>query len=874
LDVQQENTLALNPDVEPGPSKPARHPLVLWLFANARWIWPLLAIAIILKITWSDLRSIQYLQVRQVLQRMDGYWLLATVVLSIANLSVMGIYDVICLRGAQVRTVERWWVGTLAFAWSNFLTLGPLAGPAVRFWLYRPFGVSFNVLRQAILSIIVGFSSGLVLWTPFALLPLPEMGWMGFVLRAVLVFLTAFSAGLLAGKIQHWRRLPIWIREMNVRWPALFMLGALDWMLTFFVFSTSLHATGANFSLAFLGRIYFLGQGVGVISLIPGGLGSCDAFWLSAMGSVPEKAAAGLLIYRIIFYVIPWCAATLLLLRRAVHGKVRWAGPARWFVSMIVLGSGVVMLISSATPSLAHRMMTLYQYVPLFVLESSHLASAILGLFLFVVARGLMKGYRYSYRTALALLLGGAAGCMLKGLDYEEAVILLLTAAVLWTHAQLFTLPSRKGGTAVAILTPIVLAICVFAAAGFASYSGSQFSASFWYTFPVTFSHHHEAAGFLRILTVLLLFGLLAAVYLVMRIPHHYMPPSRDEIDRALAMHARIGKGTTALMVANADKSILFFHDHGFCLYRTIGRFMVVLADPAIEAGSERTCLSAMLQKAAELDRTLVIYQVSAHWLPVLHDFGYSFFKLGEEALVDLEHFNIQGNKGKAMRNVLNRFRNDGYSFQVIPAAAVADHLAELKTISDSWLISKRARERQFSIGSFDPAYISSYPCAIVRDNKNSAVAFANVLLGPNRDEFSVDLMRYTPECPNGVMDLLFLKLFEWGKEQGFRTFNLGMAPLATVGEVRQARLGERLANIMFQHGEHWYNFRGIRLFKQKFDPHWVPRYLAYPAFWMWPQVLVNIAALIAGGWRNVLFPTGKQASGELVPSSGGHATR
>lgn len=860
MDSDQESL----PDQTLGPDNvaesPARHPLVLWLLANARWIWPLIAILIILGITWSDLRSIEYRQVRHILRRMDVQWLLIAGILTLTNLSVMGIYDVLCLRGIQVRTRQRWWIGTLAFAWSNFLTLGPLAGPAVRFWLYRPYGVSFNVLRQAIVSIAVGFSSGLVLWLPFALLPLPAMGAMEFVIRPALVFAAAAGAGIAAGRIQGWKRFPVWIRELNVRWPALFMLGALDWMLAFLVFAACLRAAGAGHSLMFLGRLYYLGQGVGVLSLIPGGLGSMDAFWLSGLDSVVEKSAAGLLMYRIMYYVVPWSTATLLLLRRAVHGRVRWAGPARGFVGALVMASGVVMLISSATPALAHRIAALQEYVPLAVLESSHLASALFGLFLLVMARGLMKGYRFSYRTVLALLLGGAVGSLLKGLDYEEAIIFLLTAALLWTHAKLFTLPSRKGGTVVAIFTPIILALCVFAIAGFASYGGSQLLGPFWTNFPSSFSHSHEPAAFMRAFTVLLLSGLVIAIYLVMRIPHHYVPPASENIERAIALHHQLGKGTNALMVANADKSILFLQDHGFCLYRTVGRYMVVFTDPTIKPGTEKQCLSAMLQRAAELDRTLVFYQISAHWLPILHDFGYSFFKLGEEASVDLAVFNIQGNKGKAMRNVLNRFRNEGYRFQVVAGEEVAPLEGQLAAVSDAWLRSKKARERQFSIGSFAMEYLRRNPCAIVTDAGGRAVAFANLLPGPNREELSIDLMRYVPECPNGVMDLLFLQLFEWGKQQGYRTFNLGMAPLATVGEVRQARIGERLANILFQHGEHWYNFRGIRLFKQKFDPRWVPRYLAYPAFRMWPQVILNVAALIAGGWRNVIFPAEKQS--------------
>jgi phosphatidylglycerol lysyltransferase len=193
---------------------------------------------------------------------------------------------------------------------------------------------------------------------------------------------------------------------------------------------------------------------------------------------------------------------------------VRWAVPARWFVSVIVLLSGALMLISSATPTLTQRLRILEQIVPLTVLETSHLANALFGLFLFVVARGLMKGYRNAYRTTLALLLVGALGSVLKGLDYEEAVVLVLTAALLWTQAGLFKLPSRKGGTAIAILVPIVLAVFVFAATGIASFDGRELSGALW----LTFDHTAEGARFLRALCVLLLAGLLVGIYLIMRI--------------------------------------------------------------------------------------------------------------------------------------------------------------------------------------------------------------------------------------------------------------------------------------------------------------------------------------------------------------------
>jgi lysylphosphatidylglycerol synthetase-like protein (DUF2156 family) len=483
-----------------------------------------------------------------------------------------------------------------------------------------------------------------------------------------MVLVAALFSGRLARKIQRWNRFPVWVQEMAVNWSALFVLGALDWLLAFLVFAACFHSAGIGTAPGPLVRLYFVGQTLGVLSMVPGGLGSADAFWLAASDAMPGKEVAALLAYRVIYYLIPWSTATVLLLRRAVHGKVRWAEPGRWFVAAIVFLAGCLMLISSATPALYHRLQTLEKFVPLLVLETSHLASAIFGLFL--------------------------------------------------------------------------------------------------------------------------------ALYLLMSIPYHYVAPTREEIRRALVMHEKLGKGTNALRAANADKSILFLEEWGFCLYRTFGRYMVVYSDPSIEAGMERKCLGLLLQRAAELDRTLVFYQVSALWLPVLNDFGYSFFKLGEEAIMDPRGFDSREDKDGTSSRILRRFRDAGFSFKILAADEVAAFMPELRAISDAWLRSKGVREKQFSIGSFDDSYLSSYPCALLQDPEGKPVAFANILQRPNHGEFSVDLMRYLPDCPGGVRDLFLLHLIEWGRERNFRAFNLGLAPVAALGESSQSHVGERMANI------------------------------------------------------------------------------
>jgi phosphatidylglycerol lysyltransferase len=308
-------------------------------------------------------------------------------------------------------------------------------------------------------------------------------------------------------------------------------------------------------------------------------------------------------------------------------------------------------------------------------------------------------------------------------------------------------------------------------------------------------------------------------------------------------------------MVANGDKAVFRFGDRGYCLYRTIGPYLVVFADPIVATADEREeLLTALFAHAAEIDRRPLFYQISLEWIPPLHDRGYAFFKLGEEALVRLDHVMFEGHDGKLFRQILRRGERDRLKLRVLAPFEIGAALPALREISDEWLSAKGQRERQFSIGFFDEEYLQRFPCAVVENADGRMLAFANLLRSPHREELSVDLMRYRAEGAS-VMDFLFVSLFVYGKEQGFARFNLGMAPLASVGRFQGAHARERLANMLFQHGENWYNFQGLRFYKEKFHPDWVPRYMAYQNAWEWPAAITNVSALVAGGWRKVVFP-------------------
>jgi phosphatidylglycerol lysyltransferase len=119
--------------------------------------------------------------------------------------------------------------------------------------------------------------------------------------------------------------------------------------------------------------------------------------------------------------------------------------------------------------------------------------------------------------------------------------------------------------------------------------------------------------------------------------------------------------------------------------------------------------------------------------------------------------------------------------------------------------------------------------------------------------------MRHHPDAPPGTMDYLFVELHEYARRQGYLYFNLGISPLGGVGKTRYARPSEKLARLAFEFGNRFYNYKGLRSFKEKFHPEWRSAYMAYPVLTPLPMLLVDTAALIAGGYRQIFLKTGKR---------------
>jgi phosphatidylglycerol lysyltransferase len=383
---------------------------------------------------------------------------------------------------------------------------------------------------------------------------------------------------------------------------------------------------------------------------------------------------------------------------------------------------------------------------------------------------------------------------------------------------------------------------------GLLAFRHVDYSGELWWQFAL----NGDAPRFLRAAVVVAVAAVvLALTQLVGPAAREPKPAGAIAIDKAATVVAR-SPHTTPNLALLGDKTFLFSADAtGFVMYGVEGRSWISMGDPVGPAEARRELVWSFRSLVDRYDGWPVFYEVRSENVPLYLDLGLTLLKLGEEAVVPLESFSLEGASRKSLRRALRFAEKEGCSFEVALAEDVPILLPELRRVSGEWLVSKSTREKGFSLGFFDEAYLRRFPHALVKRD-GAIVAFANLWPGGEREELSIDLMRSSAAAPPGVMDYLFTELLVWGKAQGYRRFNLGMAPMSGMEDHALAPMWSRLGAFLFRHAEDFYNFQGLRAYKNKFDPVWEPRYLASPAGIALPRILANLATLISGGVRGV----------------------
>jgi len=860
---------------------------LLSILYRARLLRILIPFAIIALVYWEgqkEFRAIDWGTTLHHLHHVHPKTIFLMLIFSLLAVSVMSTYDFLIRKHFQF-SIGLW--DTFCYGWiantsNNLIGFAGLTGAGLRTILYRNRDIPVRSIAASVafLSTITFTGLSLLAWCSiisiFPIKPMIEAHrWLAYALWAIGLYLPLFVLLQRTSLFSKWfnrNQGQLGWRTMTASVGASF----LEWFfagMTFWVIGAMLlpdltftHALG----------IYTIAAIAGIISMAPGGIGGFDLtaiLGLQLLGFSPDKCAVVLVLFRLLYYIVPWLIGLMMaafefpinrkrndqsdgsIMERALNiWQTVWRWPGQfgfigeigaWSLGKLVFASGVILLLSAATPGMLYRLHYAEELLSLPIMRLSHQLSVIIGIMLIVLSRGISLRVKRAYYWTLLLLCAGSLFTLAKAFDYEEALFLLIVALLLWIARHRFyrlAVPLGKYNVASWGLITLLIVYGYYLI-------GSHTHPSFLKHLPAT----ANAAWLLEPdeHTIVAVFGLLVA-WLMLSLLYLFRPKrltisgaSPEEQAKLKAFLEHEQGNLLTHMLFTGDKSFFWAMDNRVLIpYAKIRNKLVVLGDPI----GPKNLLSAAIQQfqkfSDQFALEVVFYQAAPDYLPLYHENGYRFFKLGEEALVHLDSFTLAGKQNTNLRTVKNRFEREGFRFEIAQPPHNPLLVERLAYISNQWLDGKH--EKGYSLGWFEAGYMQTAPVALLKNTDDDIIAFASLAPGYDDATLSVDLMRYLKATPNGTMDQLFICLLEWAKSQGYTRFNLGMAPLSSVGQSQKAIKEEKLARILFQYGGSWYGFVGLRRYKQKFSPDWEPRYLAYPSSVSLPLLLVELVRLIA----------------------------
>ncbi len=505
---------------------------------------------------------------------------------------------------------------------------------------------------------------------------------------------------------------------------------------------------------------------------------------------------------------------------------------------------GVINLTSGVQPALHARLQILEQILPLEIRHGSRITSVLAGFGLILLANNLSRRKKAAWFFSMALLLITGISHLFKGLDYEEAIFSLLLVIILFLLRNEFHAasdpPSVKQG--LTVLGAAFGFTLIYGVVGFFMLD-QHFDIPFnlistinqiilmFVTFstpviqPVTKFGHY----FLISINIIGLTTIGFAILMLIRPVLIRHPATQKERELASAIANQFGRTALTRATLFEDKSYFFSGEDTYCAYVTKGRGAIVLGDPVGPAEKVPEAIVQFRDYCAKKDWLPAFVSTLPDYLPAYQAAGFKNLCIGFEAIVPLKQFTLEGSKNKDLRNAVSKLERGGFRAEIIPAPLDDSLLKSLHQVSNAWLTLRQGMEMRFSDGWFQDDTIRACKVIVIYNPENQPIAFANFVHEYRKNEITIDLMRHYPQVPNGTMEFLFVRMLQWAQTEGFDSFSLGLSALAGIGEKEEDPRVERAFHTLSTYFSRYFNFSGLRHFKEKFHPDWEPRYLVYP---------------------------------------------
>jgi phosphatidylglycerol lysyltransferase len=512
--------------------------------------------------------------------------------------------------------------------------------------------------------------------------------------------------------------------------------------------------------------------------------------------------------------------------------------------AVLIFVLGIVNIISVLTPAMPERLRLLKDYLFVDFVSFSNSFVFITGLFLLVTAAFMLRGLRTAWWFAVGLSIISVFGHITKGIDYEEATIaLLIIGSLIGTRKQYYVKTNPRLGT-VGLQTAMLsmAAVMLYGVVGFYFLDKRHFHIdfniyqSFWYTLQNFFLIGNSdliprdafARDFIYLIKISGFASISFLVYSLVRPYVFKITPTDEERSRAKSLTQQFGNSALDFFKTYSDKFIYAPPDiNAYISYRVSRNFAVVLENPVAENIQEmKKCVSSFGNYCYENGLKEIYYRVPKESLSVYFELSKKSLFLGQEGVVDLNSFSLEGGEKKSIRNALNKIREQGYTTHINTPPLRDGLIQKLKAVSDEWLRLTGRDEIIFSQGMFVESEIKEQTVISIENNEEKIIAFLNIIPDYVKNEGTYDLLRKTADAPNGIMDHILVELFKYFKSNGIRYVNLGFAPMSGLNDPHN--FTEKSMKFAYEKIRSFSHYKGQRDYKEKFNPQWNDKFLIY----------------------------------------------
>ncbi len=532
-----------------------------------------------------------------------------------------------------------------------------------------------------------------------------------------------------------------------------------------------------------------------------------------------------------------------------------------WLAALAAAVVGAVNVASTLTPNIRWRGHLLLGYEPVEAMRLFHALALPAGAALLLVAAYLAKRRRRAFITAVALMVALGAFDLLKGLDFEETAITWGVALVLVLGRDAFrvrhgpiTLRSAIWRLPLVSLAGLAaVALVTWAAQGHPS--PALVAREGWDLLSFTRGpiHFHHATAWIPLGVHALELGtLLMLAYLVFRpLAGAQTLPSAAARAAAADLVRSHGHDTLSFFKLRGDKHYLFGPDgRAFIGYRIENGVLLCSGDPVGAAESFPELLAGVRAFAQVRGLKLGAVGASERLCPLYEALGLRTLYLGDEAIVDIDSFSLQGRPIRKVRQSVTRLQKAGYAASLHRLGTLSDdELAAVERVLE--LGRQGAPERGFSMAldSLRGDHCDETLVLLARDASGTIRGVLHFVPCYGRSTVSLSFMRRDPATPNGLMEFMVATGVELLRDRGIGELSLNFAAFARWLH-SPAKRSERALGRLVALGNRFFQIESLYRFNAKFFPRWEPRYLVYEGALGLPRT--GIAALWAEGqlWK------------------------